>query len=185
MDFRYHSGYHSVSPHAELWEIKEINIRNYTHLIILTWSRYFAWSLYLAEHILQAVFVDWSGYISWLTMMLWVSIWHFVNSCTSLSVSYNDRNSDMQTHTKVVCSWEWRKMKMKVSQEGDKKTQQSDWQLKNTFSFIERRKIFKKKTSRIGVFTLWMDLAVPWDGAAYPDLSQRQQERRVVWVCGQ
>ena len=71
---------------------------------IITWSRYLACILCLAAHILQGF---WPFFIisNWFTMMLCVSIPHLVSSCTSRSVSYSDRNSAMQTHTKVVWSW--------------------------------------------------------------------------------
>ncbi len=42
---------------------------------------------------------------SWFTIILWVSILFLANSCTNLSVSYNDKNSAMQTHINVVSSY--------------------------------------------------------------------------------
>jgi hypothetical protein len=44
------------------------------------------------------------GNSSWFTTMLCVSISYVVSSCTSRSVSYSERNSEMQTQTKVVFS---------------------------------------------------------------------------------
>ena len=44
------------------------------------------------------------GNRSWLTTILCVSISYAVSSCTSRSVSYNDKNSEMHTHTNVVFS---------------------------------------------------------------------------------
>ena len=77
-----------------------IEINNF----FLTWSKYFDWILCLAWHILHG-FSPLGRSKSWFTTILCVSMPHFVNSCTSLSVSYKERNSAMQTHTNVVCSW--------------------------------------------------------------------------------
>lgn len=45
------------------------------------------------------------GKSNWFTTMLCVSISYAVSSCTRRSVSYSDRNSEMQTQTKVVFSY--------------------------------------------------------------------------------
>lgn len=62
-------------------------------------SKYFSWTLWRAAQRSQGAEVLSS---SWLTMMLCVSIPHRVNSWTRRSVSYSERNSAMQTQTKVV-----------------------------------------------------------------------------------
>lgn len=48
--------------------------------------------------------VQFLGKSNWLTTMLCVSISYAVSSCTRRSVSYRDKNSDMQTQTNVVFS---------------------------------------------------------------------------------
>lgn len=45
------------------------------------------------------------GNTNWLTIIVLISIFILLNSCTKCSVSYNERNSDIQTQTKVVCSY--------------------------------------------------------------------------------
>lgn len=85
------------------------NLQNYEHL---TWSRYLDWILCRDLHILQGS----SPFLrnkSWLTTILCVSIPYFVSSCTSLSVSYNDKNSAIHTQIKVVWSC---KITMKITQ---------------------------------------------------------------------
>jgi hypothetical protein len=47
-----------------------------------------------------------SGIKTWLTTILCVSIWNLVSSWTKRSVSNSDKNSGIQTQTKVVFSCE-------------------------------------------------------------------------------
>ena len=48
--------------------------------------------------------LSFTGLNIWFTTMFWTSISNLANSCTKRSVSYNDRNSGMQTHTNVDIS---------------------------------------------------------------------------------
>ena len=62
------------------------------------WSKYFFCIFDRALHILHSS----SGKRIWFMTMLWISIWNLVSYWISLSVSYIDKNSGIQTATKVV-----------------------------------------------------------------------------------
>ena len=69
------------------------------------WSKYFFCIKCLAA---QKSHVDpFSGNKTWFTKMVFTSISNSISSWMSLSVSYRDRNSGMQTHTNVVNSCKW------------------------------------------------------------------------------
>jgi hypothetical protein len=71
-----------------------------------TCSIYFCWRRILDEHLRHELgFSPGVGNKTWLTIIEWVSIWHLANSWTNLSVSYNDKNSGIQTQTNVVNSY--------------------------------------------------------------------------------
>ena len=77
----------------------------YCTVLCTTLLTYQFWQGWLFTNTFYWPFLSLSGNTSWLTMILCVSISDLDNSWTSLSVSYKDKNSDIQTHTNVVCSW--------------------------------------------------------------------------------
>ncbi len=64
--------------------------------------RYLSYIFLLAEHFLHGA--RGSGKRTWFTTMFRISISYLANSIANLSVSYIERNSGMQTATKVVFS---------------------------------------------------------------------------------
>ena len=62
--------------------------------------KYFFCIFALATHILHMS----SGYKTWFITILWMSMSNFANYWINLSVSYIERNSGIQTATKVVFS---------------------------------------------------------------------------------